>query len=193
MAHGGIFDVKCVWRSGRLTLLVVAAIIVAGAAPAYRRADWRHWLDEDGDCQNTRQEVLIRDSKVLVLFRDERSCEVAWGEWEDAYTAEIINDPSQIDIDHLVALQDAHRSGGASWPKDQKAAYANDLSVRFHLVVTRAAVNRTKGSKGPDRWRPDRRDRQCQYAMAYGAIKAAHGLSASQAERAALRALLATC
>ena len=36
----------------------------------YNRKDWPHWIDEDGDCQNTRQENLIATSKVAVQFKN---------------------------------------------------------------------------------------------------------------------------
>lgn len=40
------------------------------------------------------------------------SCRVVSGLWHDAYTGETVRDPGELDVDHLVPLAEAHRSGG---------------------------------------------------------------------------------
>ena len=56
-------------------MITVAAI--PADIPDYDRGDWRHWVDQDGDCQDARQEVLIAESLVTVTFETDRQCRVA--------------------------------------------------------------------------------------------------------------------
>ena len=45
--------------------------------PSYDRDDWRHWVDGDKDCQNTRQEALIAESLARISFKTDRKFQVA--------------------------------------------------------------------------------------------------------------------
>ena len=161
--------------------------------PTYDRDDWKHWTDVDGDCQDTRQEVLITESSVPVTFRDEGSCRVATGRWTGPYTGEVVDDPGKLDVDHVVPLANAHLSGAHGWSSERKELFANSLSYPGHLVAATAAANRSKGRKGPDEWRPPDRTYWCRYAMDWVAIKTEWGLTATGAEAAALREMLAGC
>jgi hypothetical protein len=83
--------------------------------PPYERRDWMHWLDEDGDCQNARHEVLIRQSRTEVTFKTDKQCQVITGEWLCPYTGQIITQASELHIDHVVPMAHAHRMGGWEW------------------------------------------------------------------------------
>ena len=98
----------------------------------YDRDLYRHWIDDDGDCQDTRQEVLIAES-IEPVEMDNRGCRVVSGRWFDPFTGQTFTGPSDLDIDHMVPLAEAHRSGADTWDSGQREAYANDL---FHRDVS---------------------------------------------------------
>ena len=161
--------------------------------PEYDRNAWRHWNDADGDCQDARQEALIAESTVPVRFTDDRKCNVASGSWTDPYTGEVVEDPSNLDVDHMVPLANAHDSGGHAWDEERKERYANSLDYPGHLIATTASANRAKGSRGPDAWRPPDQAYWCQYAIDWVVIKRDWGLTATELESSALRVMLDTC
>ncbi len=161
--------------------------------PKYDRKEWRHWTDEDGDCQDARQEVLIAESTVDVTYTDERRCRVLQGHWVGPYTGTEVTDPGDLDVDHMVPLANAHKSGGWSWSDEKKSAYANSFAHPGHLIATTARANRAKGAKGPDEWRPPDEGYWCQYALDWVEIKRAWDLFATKEEFNALREMAGTC
>ena len=78
----------------------------------YIRSQWKHWTDEDGDCQNATQEVLISQSLIEVTFESKRKCRVETGRRYGAFTCTYVKAPGDLDIDHLVPLIDVYDSGG---------------------------------------------------------------------------------
>ena len=176
-----------------VTLQPTASPVTAAATPVYDRGAWQHWVDADGDCQDTRQEVLVAESLVPVTFTDDRRCRVAGGEWLGPYTGQRFMDPGQLDIDHLVPLRHAHDTGAGAWSAARKREYANYLAQPAHLVAVEARANRSKGAKGPADWRPPEQAYWCRYATDWQAIKQQWGLRIDEREAAALAEMLATC
>ena len=182
------------WLIAAILMMIAPMGAVPSDIPDYDRGTWGRWIDVDGDCQDTRQEVLIAESQEPVTFEAARQCRVASGLWTGPFTGKTFTDPSELDVDHVVPLANAHRSGGWAWDEDRRVAYANYLPSAAHLLAVEASANRSKGSRGPEGWSPPLESSWCDYAMDWIAIKSAWGLTAtSQAEVDALEGMLATC
>src|SRR3990167_2596798 len=184
---GAHLTARCSRLVGFLALAVRVAISgsAAIAQPSYRRADWRYWLEADGDCQNTRQEVLIEESLIQVTLSPD-GCRVLAGQWLDPYGGEGYTDPRQLDIDHVVPLGAAHRMGGWRWSRMRKAEFANDPGAPPHLTAPTARMNRQEGDRGPATWLPPRTRSQCRYVRAWQAIATRWALALSPADQAAV-------
>lgn len=160
-----------------------------------RDRDWQPhgWTDPDGNGCDSREDTLTRDSVIAVT--QARGCRVTGGRWPKVYVAGFADRPIDIDIDHVVALADAWRSGGWRWFNEREGttrmqAFAQDPEVLW--AVDRTA-NRAKGDKTPDLWRPNNQGAWCVYATRYTHIKAKYQLTVTSAERDALGVMLGTC
>jgi hypothetical protein len=102
------------------TTLVISVAEIPEGIPEYDRTEWKHWVDEDRDCQDARQEALIEGSLVEVAFEIERECRVATGRWwaphlahhlGNSFTSAMLRDSMWIaaNFDHATL----HRAGFA--------------------------------------------------------------------------------
>lgn len=167
-----------------LSLILFVSLQSVVHAGEYNRKDWPHWQDVDGDCQNTRAEVLIRDSRAEIKFKRNKPCNVSYGRWICPYTGKVIVAASEADIDHVVPLAHANKMGGADWSRKQKGEFANDMA---NLLPVDKSANREKGDKSPEEWKPSRREFWPEYAMIWRNIKAKYNLKVSGSEEKALR------
>jgi hypothetical protein len=157
----------------------------------YDREQWPTWIDVDGNGCNAREEVLLRQADGQVQV-DPVGCTIVAGDWTDPYTGEALSDPADIQIDHVVPLAEAYRSGGFRWDAQRREEFANDLDAPV-LLATGGAVNQSKGDDRPDEWLPPDAAAHCDYAIRWIEVKATYGLTVVRSERAALRAILDDC
>lgn len=137
------------------------------------------WVDADKDCQNTRAEILIARSARPVTFTTASKCTVDSGEWIDPYTGNAHYKASELQIDHIIPLADAWRSGAWSWTKQERVNFANDTA---HLVAVESAVNLQKSDRGPADWMPPNSNVWGFYATQWIRSKNRYGLSATPSE-----------
>jgi hypothetical protein len=161
------------------------------ALPSYNRSSWKHWNDEDSDCINARHEVLIEESTTSVVM--DGNCRVDSGQWFGVFTGEQFSNPSNLDVDHMVPLKNAHDSGGWAWSASKKEEFANYLGFAGHLLAVSASANRSKGASGPESWKPARTDYWCQYGSDWAEIKATWALTVTSSEKSALIDMVNKC
>lgn len=171
------------WLLRLFLVLFFCSLPVSGQA--YDRHEWKHWIDADRDCQDTRQEVLIAQSLIPVTL-DDRGCKVLSGLWVDPYTGRAHTDPRILDIDHTIPLKQAALTGGQAWSPAQKQAYANDLSHPTHLIAIHRRINRRKGARAIQDFHPTSPAAHCWYAQTLITVKQRWNLTTPAAELAGL-------
>lgn len=150
----------------------------APEAPGYDRDSFGGWADLDGDCQDTRDEILIRDGADIVFD----GCDVESGTWVCPYTGKTFTIPGDLDIDHIVPLKEAYLSGAHRWTLKEKECFANDP---LNLIACEDNTNQSKGSRDPAKWMPEKN--RAWYKTRWREIKEKYGLRMDAAERAALK------
>jgi hypothetical protein len=159
----------------------------------YDRALFDHWRDIDGDGCDSRDQVLKRDSISLPQV-DPVNCNVIAGDWVSPYDGAKWSNPSDIDIDHVIALKEAWDSGAWAWSAAQRKAFANDTSDSRTLLAVTDSVNQSKSDKDPSNWLPPLQSYTCTYLGNWIAVKVRWNLSMDSSEFGRIKNLLqSTC
>ena len=173
-------------------VLVGLRVAPEGARTGYQRELFKHWVDADHDGCDTREEVLIAESRSKAQV-DPYGCKVLEGDWYSSYDGLTFTDPAELDIDHMVPLAEAWDSGASGWDANRRQGFANDLDHPQALRAVSAASNRSKGDLDPGQWKPTRDAAWCEYANDWVTVKKAWDLTADQNEVDDLRVMLRTC
>jgi hypothetical protein len=166
--------------AGALALVDRLRVEPEGAPTKYERKLFEHWIDADHDGCNTRCEVL----------EAERRPDVGWVSIYDGF---VTSDKTELEIDHVVALAEAWRSGAWGWTDARRRGFANDLDEPDALVAVSSSSNQSKSDKDPSEWRPPLRGSWCQWATGWTKVKVKWDLAADQPEVDALRVILQAC
>ena len=190
-----------------LVLAVVLLLSGCGAAfgdtlgrrpvqvPPYERdAFGDGWTDADQDCQDTRQEILIRDLVDVALTAD--GCDVATGTLNDLYTGTAIafqrgqTTSDDVQIDHMIPLSYAWQAGAWQWTDQQREEFAND---GVELRAVDGPTNNSKGDRAPSRWLPPNPAAHCAYAASWRDVASAHALVLDGQDAARIGEILSGC
>ena len=155
----------------------------------FNEDDWSFEEDFDGDCQSTRQEMLILTSRSNVRYTNPRNCVVRTGQWLDEYTGETFEVAVKIEVDHVIPRMYAHTHGGDRWMPEQKLQFSNDpLNI---MLVERREIRR-KRDRGPSRYLP-RNEFQCEYVNLWNQISEKYNLQLSASDRSTISRIKADC
>lgn len=151
------------------------------------------WVDVDGNGCGTRDDVLVRDLAGAVV--DDDGCVVLAGTLDDPYTGAVVafargERSADVQVDHVVALADAWRSGAQASTTPARTAFANDPA---NLLAVDGPANQDKGASDASAWLPPEVGYRCVYALRQLRVKDAYGLSVTPAERDALDDALDGC
>ena len=159
-----------------------------------RTADFGEaWQDVDHNGCDTRSDILRRDLTDVTLTG---SCKVDTGTLHDPYTGTVVHyvrgpeSSESVQIDHVVPVYEAWRTGAQRWPQAQRVAFANDP---LNLLASAGAANQDKGDLDPSRWLPPLASYRCEYVERYVTVVAKYGLWVTSREKPAISRVLGAC
>lgn len=157
----------------------------------YRRQQFGNGWGKINGC-SVREIVLARD------LADEKidGCKVLSGKLSDPYTGQMIHfqrgpeTSPKVQIDHVVALSNAWRTGASQLTPEEREKLANDP---LNLLAVDGLANQDKGDADASEWLPPNKGFHCEYASRQVAVKRKYQLWVTSRERTALQKILETC
>lgn len=104
--------------SSAKSLLASLTVAARGSSSGYSRDEFPHWITISGSC-DTRETVLKRDGTGVV---QSSSCAATSGTWYSPYDGATWTASGDVDIDHVVPLENAWVVGDAILPSDPFSA-----------------------------------------------------------------------
>jgi len=144
----------------------------------YDRDLFGEWVDADKDGCDTRAEVLIQEALIKPKIGD--NCKLTGGKWRSTYDGLYYNDASKLDVDHLVPLGEAWRSGAWAWSSKERKAFMNYLDDEIVLNAVTSSLNRSKSDRDIVSFLPEKF--LCEYITGWVTVKAKFQLTVDQAE-----------
>lgn len=158
--------------------------------PKYNRKFFKHWVDQDKDCQNTRAEILIQYNIGKLTFKTDKKCVVVTGKWIDPYSDKIFTNANDLDVDHIISLKHAYISGAKNWDKKTREAFANSPD---NLLPVWKKLNRQKGAKSPSQWLPPLESYRCEYLTKWKTLKEKYKLQQTKREISSINSINKLC
>jgi hypothetical protein len=155
----------------------------------YDRALFKHWIDADKNGCDTRKEVLI--SEAVIKPKKGAKCSLSGGKWISAYDGKVYTKDASLDIDHVVPLAEAWRSGAWAWNSQQRQDFANDITDSRALIAVTASANRSKGDQDVKTWLPGKN--KCSYIEAWVAVKVRYTLTFDSGELSVIQSYFTSC
>jgi hypothetical protein len=151
--------------------------------------------DEDGDGCTIREDVLARDL-TDITHTGAGECKVKTGTLKDPYTGTTIHfvrgvkTSARVQIDHVVALNDAWKSGASTWTSAQLYKYGNDS---YNMLAVDGPANEEKSDASAAYWLPSNTGFHCDYVARQIGVKAKYELTVTSAEKQAMLKVLHGC
>lgn len=184
-------EAKAVTATSALSKLKVRPL---ASQAGYDRDLFSDGWGEIGSC-DLRNYILKRDL-TNITWRAGETCIVASGTLRDPYTNKVIKfvrgvkTSLAVQIDHVVALSNAWKTGAASASPTTRYQIANDP---LNLLAVDGPTNGSKSDSDASQWLPPNTRYHCAYVSRQVAVKWKYRLWVTVAEKTAMSKVLRGC